>query len=103
MTTYKDHIYDPTLGAAFGKALGKFGARVAEVWDKGDADAAQKGLDDYLKGKGKGASYVDSIYAIADTRHKAKVKEQERIEREKNNNNTNNNNNGNSNNNGTNP
>ena len=89
------------IQATYGHSFGDIAADAAKA--KGDADAAQKGLDDYLKGKGKGASYVDSIYAIADTRHKAKVKEQERIEREKNNNNTNNNNNGNSNNNGTNP
>ena len=40
MTTYFDHVYDPTLGSVFGKALGKFGQRVKAVWENGDENAA---------------------------------------------------------------
>lgn len=40
---------------------------------KGDVEAAQKALDDYLNsGRGKKAKDIDSAYAIADSRHKAK-------------------------------
>lgn len=43
---------------------------------KGDADAAGKALEDYVKTRGIGD--IDSDYAIADSRHKAKVQAQQR-------------------------
>ena len=40
MTKYAHNIYDPTLGAVFGQALGKFGQRISKVWEDGNANAA---------------------------------------------------------------
>lgn len=77
------------IETTYGNSFGDIAADAAKA--KGDAEAAQKGLDDYLKTKGKGASYIDSIYALADTRHKAKVKEKERQQQQNSNNNNNNN------------
>lgn len=45
LTTYKDHVYDPTYGDAFGSAIANFGKRVVEVWDAGDASAVVKFRD----------------------------------------------------------
>ena len=84
--------------ATYGNTLGNIAADAAKA--QGDAKAAQEGLDDYIKTKGKKVKDIDSAYAIADTRHKAKKKEKERMEaeerrRQQQNNNNNNGNNGN--------
>ena len=82
--------------ATYGNTLGNIAADAAKA--QGDAKAAQEGLDDYIKTKGKKVKDIDSAYAIADTRHKAKKKEKERMEAEErrkqqqNNNNNNGNN-----------
>ena len=84
------------IEATYGNTLGNMVSDAAKA--QGDAKAAQDGLDDYIKTKGKKIKDIDSAYAIADTRHIAKKKEKERMEaeerrRQQQNNNNNNGNN----------
>ncbi len=62
------------IEATYGHSYGDIAADAAKA--KGDADAANKALEDYVKSHGLGD--IDSDYAVADSRHKAKKQEEER-------------------------
>lgn len=96
------HITEAELSSRFDKLTGerievKYGNNIKDMEQdaakaKGDVDAAQKALDDYLNsGRGKKAKDLDSAYAIADSRHKAKTQADEAAKANENNNNQNNN------------
>lgn len=96
------HITEAELSSRFDKLTGerievKYGNNIKDMEQdaakaKGDVDAAQKALDDYLNsGRGKKAKDLDSAYAIADSRHKAKTQADEVAKANENNNNQNNN------------
>lgn len=71
------------IEATYGNSYGDINADAAKA--KGDADAASKALEDYVKARGLGD--IDSEYAIADSRHKAKEYEARRNQANNNNNN----------------
>lgn len=94
------HITEAELSSRFDELTGerievKYGNNVKDMEQdaakaKSDVDAAQKALDDYLNsGRGKKAKDLDSAYAIADSRHKAKEQADERAKANQNNNNNN--------------
>ena len=59
------------IEVTYGNSLGNMSADAVKA--KGDADAAQRGLDEYKKSAaGKRASEIDSAYDIADNNYKAK-------------------------------
>lgn len=62
------------IEATYGHSYGDIAADAAKA--KGDADAASKALEDYVKTHGLGD--IDSDYAVADSRHKAKKQEEAR-------------------------
>lgn len=72
------------IEATYGNSYGNIASDAAKA--KGDADAASKALEDYVKTHGLGD--IDSDYAIADSRHKAKKQERERQQANNNGNNT---------------
>ena len=80
------------IEVTYGNSFGNIQSDAAKA--EGDAKNAQAGLDDYIKTKGKKVKDIDSAFAIADNRYKAKKAEEKRRQQQQQNQNNNNNNGG---------